>query len=704
MKGTPANAGMMAVSLSGWGEAMKRSKGVGSERGVSKRKDGGERSINRRSFLQLAGSSAGAAALAMGAKASSASTGEEVGQERLKASVFRICMEAERAEVPTLSWDTEGGDRLRTNLLRSGSPLCLRVGMNGAWRNSGELAATATNLADGGIAYAISVSPTVTLHWAIEPSAERLVMHLSASGEDRSVLDGVEIHLPLDPKATPTTLLPESWTNDGRANLPAVLSAPDFGQVLLECSAADGQARLEGDREKHTVDMMLELPGLSQGTAITLSFTPLQLAPPKGLTDVAMWQQARRGWFNTWQPSARWGEQGKPFSAPVGILSNNVISDPVSFALPFYADQALWTPELTSSISVMAQVRRSIDWWLDERTDASGEVTGYWNYRNFLDANPGILISSWDYVEATGDLKWLGERIGQLEQLSKFLEGRDIDGDGMVEATQSGDYNTLQQPGRSSCWWDALNTGYKDGYTNAYIYRAWRCLADMEQRLGRSTQAMHCTGLAERLKAVYTRTLLNPATGWLAWWKSKDGTLHDYASPIVNGLGIAYGLVEPGLGREILKRLRMKMRQVEFSRFDLGLPCTLEPVPRADYLQPDGLGVPSRADGRDTFQTYMNGGISAGHTLNFIMAYHVVGQPEEGDALLRAMLGRQGRIGFQNGVQNQADQGIDWTNWTGADKGYEGYLADVFQFLQAVVLREPALRERLYRPLHPTKV
>jgi len=126
----------------------------------------------------------------------------------------------------------------------------------------------------------------------------------------------------------------------------------------------------------------------------------------------------------------------------------------------------------------VARQRRSIEWWLDKRTDASGEVIGYWNYRNFLDANPGILISAWDYVEATGDMPWLQKRIGQLEQLSKFLEGRDIGGEGMVEATQSGGYNTLRQPGRSSCWWDALNTGYKDGYTNAYIYRAWRCLAD----------------------------------------------------------------------------------------------------------------------------------------------------------------------------------------------------------------------------------
>jgi hypothetical protein len=317
----------------------------------------------------------------------------------------------------------------------------------------------------------------------------------------------------------------------------------------------------------------------------------------------------------------------------------------------------------------------------------------------FWMANPGILISSWDYVEATTDHIWLKERIERLELLSAFLEQRDIDGDGMVEATQSGNYNTLIEPARSCCWWDALNCGHKDGYSTAMIYRAWRCLADLEGQLGRVQKQQHFTDLAERLKAVYFKTLYNPASGWLAWWKSADGTLHDYATPIVNGLAIEYGLVEASVGRQILSRLRKKMQDANFTRFDLGLPCTLEPVRRADYLQPDGLGVPSRQDGTDTFQDYMNGGISAGHTLHFIMACHIVGEPEKGDEIFQAMLDRQAKVGFQNGVQNKGNKGIDWTDWTGAPRGYEGYLADVFMFMQAAVLREPALRARFYRPL-----
>ena len=141
------------------------------------------------------------------------------------------------------------------------------------------------------------------------------------------------------------------------------------------------------------------------------------------------------------------------------------------------------------------------------------------------------------------------------------------------------------------------------------------------------------------------------------------------------------------------------MAAVGFTLTDLGFPCTLDPVHRSDYLLPDSVGCPKREDGRDTFQQYMNGGITAGQILHFLAAHYVVGMPDRADHALRAMLGRQARGGFQNGVRNKGGEGIDWTTWNGQPCGYEGYLADVYYFLQAVLLREPEFRRRYYRPL-----
>ena len=62
------------------------------------------------------------------------------------------------------------------------------------------------------------------------------------------------------------------------------------------------------------------------------------------------------------------------------------------------------------------------------------------------------------------------------------------------------------------------------------------------------------------------------------------------------------------------------------------------------------------------------------------------------------MLTRQAQGGFENGVANEIWKGIDWTTWDGKPSGYEGYLADSFRFLQAVLLREEHFRTRFYSP------
>lgn len=607
--------------------------------------------------------------------------------------VLRVETDPHEAAITFLSWDTEGGERVRTNLLREKERVSLRVVGEGTW-DDGFAVSRPLEGANGEMRHQVGDGTDVDLVWTFRPEPDGLTMTFSGKCSQAYV------RIPLDPRVTPTTVLPAAWEDDGSFRLPVVLSAPDFGQMLLACAEApELHARLIGSRTQKQVDLFLHLPDLREGRTCTLTLTPVRLPPPKGLADVALWPAARRGWFGAFQPCAQWGDAGNPFSAPAGVLGNNVVSDPASCSLWLYADQALWTPDVAPGVSVMPLVRRTIDWWLDKRTRPTGEVVCYWDYGNFLDANAGPLIAAWDYVEATGDVAWLQRRIGRLEFVSEFLAKRDVDGDGLVEATQSGDRGTLKQPARSCAWWDALNCGHKDAYSNAVIYRAWRCLADLEAKLGRAEARARWTGLADRLKAAYAKTLLNPKTGWLAWWKSEDGELHDYAAPTVNGLAIEYGLIEPAQGREILARLRAKMKQAGFTRFDLGVPPMLVPVLRADYLLPDAIGCPKREDGADTFGQYMNGGITAGHVLHFLAAHYVVGDPEPADAILRAMLERQARGGFQNGVRDTAMQGIDWTTWDGKPCGYEGYLADSFRFLQAVLLREAPFRARFYRPL-----
>lgn len=613
--------------------------------------------------------------------------------------LLRLETDAARPAIVFLSWDTEGGQKVKINLLRPGADIGLRLKVQNEWK-TGEL--VESRVERDARRYRLRAGGTL-VDWEIRSREGALDLRWMTH---QNPGDGAEVVFPFDPRVTPTSVLPRAWFDDGTFELPAVINAPDFGPLLVRESGGRRVAgRLEGSREKKTADIVLVLPKIAAGQPVALSFSPLILPSPAGLKDQSMWRQVRRGWLNALQPCARWGDQNNPFSSPPGILGNNVISDPASCSVWFYADQALWLPTIAPEISLAPLVRRTIDYWLDKRMrrddlgQLTGEVTGYWDYGNFLDANASPLIAAWDYVESTGDLAWVRGRIERLELVADFLISRDVDGDGLVEAVQSGDRGTLVQPNRSCAWWDALNCGHKDGYTNALIYRGWCCLADLEAKLGRQPQKDRYLGRAERLKAAYARVLYNPGTGWLAWWKSRDGELHDYASPTLNGLAIEYGLVEPSVGREILDRLWSKIAEAGFTRFDLGVPPMLIPVHRSDYLQPDGIGIPQREDGTDTFGQYMNGGITAGQVLHFLAAHYVLNENERADKVLRAMLARQLRGEFENGVRDASMQGIDWTTWDGKPSGYEGYLADSFRFLQAVLLREMPFRERLYRPM-----
>jgi hypothetical protein len=578
--------------------------------------------------------------------------------------------------VVELSWDTESGTRYQRNLLRKDAAVGVETRASGKWAAAG---------------------PEMQL--LARTAEEGFDLVLGLRGEPPATIEAARITFPFDARVTPTTVLPIRTEPDGTLHLPAIVSAPDFGQMLVNLAPpVQVTARLLGSRQHKTLDWVVEFPWSAGVKEVSLQFRAARLPAPKGLDDDARWKLARRGWFDGLNLTSQWGDQKARFSAPVGILGNNVLSDPASCSLWMYADMALFVPELPGGIKTGDFVRRSLDFWLDHRMLPDGNVIGYWDYDTFLDPLPSLLISAWDYVEMSGDLKWLASRIDLLERIAGYAISRDVDGDGLIEAVPPGDRGSLKQPKRSSCWFDAINFGYKDAYSNALMYRGFRCLVDLESRLHRQEKATEYAGRADRLKRAYAPHLLNPETGRVAMWRSKDGELHDYASPIVNGYAIEYGLIDPAKGRDILRRFHEKLRRVGFTNLRFGVPCILDPIRPDDYLQP-AIGAPQQPDGRDTWQIYMNGGITAGQVYHYLAAHYVVGMNEEADSLLDAMLAAQQTVGFQNGVQDAFPRGIDWRKWNGDPCGYEGFLADNARFLLAVLTRNAAFRNRLYRPL-----
>ena len=192
---------------------------------------------------------------------------------------------------------------------------------------------------------------------------------------------------------------------------------------------------------------------------------------------------------------------------------------------------------------------------------------------------------------------------------------------------------------------------------------------------------------ADKLKAVYFPAFYNPATGVLAGWRSADGQLHDYCFLFVNGIAIHYGLVPKDKAKAIMDRLLAKMREVGYTRFDLGLPGNLISVARKDYAhKAPRFGGGLREDNADGFQRYENGGATACFAYFTLAALYDLGRRDEADRMLLPMLQafEQGKFEGEgaNGLSN------DWRAWDGTAWGYEGFLVDNYYTLLAVLARD----------------
>jgi hypothetical protein len=199
-------------------------------------------------------------------------------------------------------------------------------------------------------------------------------------------------------------------------------------------------------------------------------------------------------------------------------------------------------------------------------------------------------------------------------------------------------------------------------------------MADLEQLAGRAEESRRYGDLADRIRQAFVPMLLNPETGVLAGWRDKDGKLHDYWFPWVNGMAVTLGLVPDPQADQVLDQLQAKFKEVGFNRYDLGLPNCLVEIPKPDYVT------------EDRFQQYLNGGASPCFAYWHIRALYQRGRRAEADAILWPMVRSFDAMLFNGGVglgQRNPDR-QEWHRWDGRKSGGEGFLTDSYLTLNAI--------------------
>ncbi len=521
------------------------------------------------------------------------------------------------------------------------------------------------------------LAATAPARWTFEfgPRGMVLVSRWTAEDPPEPLL------LDFDPDRCHVTLL-GAITADGSIRLPTLLHLPDQGTFRI---AAGEKGTVLGYDARRNVGPYVKVtlppatqaaPWLEYRWEVTAIYPHLAVVENDPRFD-----GFRRNWLNIFQINPR-----------MRILANNAASDTAAFCLYEYADVALHTP--AGSPSMLDLVRQSLERYLGGF--AGYGLPGYTAFDftpgpttkvPFLDTYPSLLISATDYVAGSGDGAWLKANYGGLWKWAEALLAMDRDGDGLFEYALSGNSGswTRPPPKWTSNWWDSIGFGHKDAYGNALAYRALRGMEALAGRLDKPADAARLHAAADKLRAAYYKTFYNPATGVLAGWKSADGQLHDYYFLFVNGIAIHYGLVPEDQANAVMDKLLAKMKAVGYDRFDLGLPGNLVSIAAGDFLDPHERW----GGGPNGFQKYENGGATGCFAYFTLAALYDLGRREEADRILFPMLRSFADGGFQGRTPD--DLAYDWKDWKGKPHGYEGFLADNYYALLAVLAREGQL-------------
>ena len=473
--------------------------------------------------------------------------------------------------------------------------------------------------------------------------------------------------------------------------LPALMHLPGQGSVRIT-TQTPGVALAYNSERRKTLATLAFPPATADQKTLTYTLEVAAIHPPlPGLVTDSRFDAFRRNWLNVLQLN--------PF---LGQLSNNSASTSCAFCYYEYADVAALTPPLAPGLTALDVVRQTLD------TVLAGETAyGLPHPGNFAtaasDTFPSMLIAAASVVREGDSDSWLQGSYPGLRTWAESMLATDDTGNGLIKYAISGNSGIWPDgfPNRRpSNWWDTIGFGHEDAYANALAFRALNDMAFLATRAHQSADADRYQSAAAKLRDVYYKTFFNPQTGVLGGWRSADGQLHDFYFLWVNGIAIHYGLVPKPQANAIMDKLMLKMKQVGYTQFHMGLPGNLITVALPDYVHkdPDGHhGGGVRPDNADGFQNYENGGATGCFAFFTLAALYDLGRKGEADSILFPMLSEYDKGGFEG--RGALGRSNDWRRWDGTPMGYEGFLVDNYYTLLAVPLRQSETPWRtVFRP------
>ncbi len=518
----------------------------------------------------------------------------------------------------------------------------------------------------------------IVLHAAFTVTADGITVELEQQACcDVPVLEGAAWQLLWDMRRGLTSVAAEPMDKDGRngfVQLPAMIAADTGACLAVQQSEGSALFHTESHRglearscgfvlaAEDTPETPLMIP---KGTSrAVLALTPAALLPVPSEREHTLSDGVRTCWtagFSAFRPE-------------FGGFSNNAISTHCHVNQHAAFDFAAFTARPPVGPDPLALVKFSLG-----RALLDGGGYGYHRCL-YLDSDPILLCGAGRVVQRSGDHAWL-RRVGPgvLAAVGRILDDFD-EREGMVVCRAlSGNSGSHRW---SSNAMDVVGFGHVDAYVNAWAFRGLKNAASLCTLLGETALADRCVATADLLAANYARQLVNPETGWVAGWRSRDGQLHDFGFLWINGVACAFGVLDADIARHALERLEAKRLAVFPESGYAGLPLNLLPIAPADHMLPtQGYRL------KPTYENYTDGALSP-----VLLAYYLRALARQGLREASQHLVNDLERGFADGLfHGPYGTGKEFMTWTGADSGYEGTFGPNSGPLYAIAVERGAI-------------
>ncbi len=524
----------------------------------------------------------------------------------------------------------------------------------------------------------ISTGTGITVNAVFTITADALTLELEQEAEaDLPCIEGEVWRLLWNMRSGLTGVAAVPLNREGRngfVELPALIAADSGGCLAVRMLEGNGDFHTESYRfsdarstgfvlaAADTPNTPLLIPRGRQ--RVVFELRPCALLPASPAQEATLSEGVRKCWtagFSAFRPE-------------FGGFSNNAISTNCHVNQHTAFDFAAFTKRPSVGPDPLDLVKFSIG-----RALLDGGGYGY--HRDlYLDSDPILLCGAGRIVQLADDPAWLTHVAPGIRTAARRILDNFDPREGMIVCRSlSGNAGTYRW---SSNAMDVVGFGHIDAYVNAWSFRGLKNAAALCARLDDAELTARCAETAVALAAHYARQLINPATGWVSGWRSRDGKLHDYGFMWINGVACAFGVMEPAIARQALTNLEAKRREVFPESGFVGLPLNLLPIAPEDHMLPR-----NRYQTQPTYENYTDGALSPLTATYYLRALSCNGLAAEASAIADSL-----DRGFARGLfHGPYGTGKEFMTWTGADSGYEGTFGPNSGPLYAIAVQRGAI-------------